>query len=475
MGISLLGIVGVQLYWIRQAVKLSQENFHSSVNDALKRVAGQLKEREIVLKLFGTEPRKWVSDSLAQADTTFLDVEVFADSMGAVVRKNQIVIRTDKGTREEQHEIHIHRDELEEVENVFISTLVEIKNAGLSIEERLDSARVDSLLGAALAAEGIGDMAYRFLISSGPEQRVSFGGKGEDTEALLNSPYEVPLFAGFGGGEIHLLKVYFPYQGLYSLRAVGWMAAASVFFTAIILLCFWLSVRTIFRQKKLSQMKTDFINNMTHELKTPIATISVAADTLQRSGTQLSHYLGIIKAENERMHRQVERVLQAASFDQGSLRLNCTEFAAHELLQSVGERFSLQLTGRQGKLRMQLQAQRDTLYADAESLEQMVSNLLDNANKYSPQRPHITLATRNEAGMLVISVGDQGPGIRPAEQARIFERFYRIPTGNLHEVKGFGLGLSFVREMAEAQGGEVRLHSQPGKGSTFELWLPLSS
>ena len=226
-------------------------------------------------------------------------------------------------------------------------------------------------------------------------------------------------------------------------------------------------------------MKSDFINNMTHELKTPIATISLAADALNNPGVQenkagIQRYTRIIKEENQRMNRQVERVLQAARFDRNEIDLKKERVNLHELISRAAEHVLLQVQDRAGKLTMELNAVSHELMADRVHLTNIIYNLLDNANKYSPEAPMIKVATSNTDHQVRVTISDKGKGISKADQQRIFTRFYRASTGNLHDVKGFGLGLSYVKETVEAHNGSISVSSKPGKGSTFEVTLPLS-
>lgn len=226
-------------------------------------------------------------------------------------------------------------------------------------------------------------------------------------------------------------------------------------------------------------MKNDFINNMTHELKTPIATISLAAETLSQQRNQLDpefvdRYTGIIQEENSRINRQVERVLQAAQFDRNEIQLEKKPVNVNELLQKAVAHIQLVVENRGGTLTRESQGN-PVIDADAQHLANVISNLLDNANKYSPDTPHISIKSEVGSDQVKIQVSDQGKGIPVSMQEDIFTRFYRVSTGDLHEVKGFGLGLSYVKEVVEAHGGSISVKSKPGKGSTFTIALPISS
>ncbi|OSZ81785.1 hypothetical protein CAP35_00515 [Chitinophagaceae bacterium IBVUCB1] len=265
----------------------------------------------------------------------------------------------------------------------------------------------------------------------------------------------------------------------YILRKMGWMIAASILFTSIIISAFALTVRTLFNQKKLSEIKSDFINNMTHELKTPLATISLAIDALTNEkvihdSDKVRYYSSMIKDENKRMNKQVEKILQAARIEKQDIKLNLQELNAHDIIQKVADNLLLQIQEKNGSISLSLNADRHLIMADEVHFSNIVFNLLDNAIKYSKDNLHIDVSTKVSNGMLAISVKDNGIGMNRETQSRVFEKFYRAHTGNIHNVKGFGLGLSYVKATVEAHQGKVTVDSSLGKGSTFTIMLPIA-
>jgi two-component system phosphate regulon sensor histidine kinase PhoR len=267
---------------------------------------------------------------------------------------------------------------------------------------------------------------------------------------------------------------------VYIIRSMGWILGGSLLFTLIIITAFALTVFAMLRQKKLSEIKSDFINNMTHEFKTPLATISLAVDAIGnekvvRDKEKIRYFSGIIKEENKRMHRQVETILQSALLDQRDIKLNLKEVDVHELIRTGVQNLELQLKTRGGRVELQLDARQHVLCADEVHFSNMISNLLDNALKYSREKPLIRIETSNHRKSIVICVSDNGIGMSRETLARIFEKFYRAHTGNLHNVKGFGLGLAYVKAIADAHQGKIRVESAPGKGSRFELEFPLQA
>ncbi|MBL7682205.1 MAG: HAMP domain-containing histidine kinase [Flavipsychrobacter sp.] len=264
----------------------------------------------------------------------------------------------------------------------------------------------------------------------------------------------------------------------YILRKMGWMIAASIIFTSIIISAFALTVRTLFNQKKLSEIKSDFINNMTHELKTPLATISLAIDALTNEkvihdSDKVRYYSGMIKDENKRMNKQVEKILQAARIEKQDIKLNLQRLNAHDIINKVADNLALQIQEKNGTLSLTLNADKHVIEADEVHFSNIIFNLLDNAIKYSNDNLHIDVSTSVANGMLAIKIKDNGIGMNRETQARVFEKFYRAHTGNIHNVKGFGLGLSYVKATVEAHHGKVTVDSTLGKGSTFIVMLPL--
>ncbi|MFB9862652.1 sensor histidine kinase [Rufibacter immobilis] len=294
---------------------------------------------------------------------------------------------------------------------------------------------------------------------------------------LGENEYAVRLFPNDVMSAPSFLLLQFPDRNLYVWQSLLIPAIISVLFTLIIILTFSFTLYTILRQKKISEIKNDFINNMTHEFKTPIATISLALDALvnpkvRKDEVRVDYYARIIRDENKRMHQQVEKVLQTAQLERQTIQLACEEVDVHQLIRKAVEPFQLHIEQRQGLLDLKLEAQQPTIWADPAHLGNMIANLLDNANKYSPTAPKIVVQTNTIAKGIHISVEDQGAGMSREAQKRVFEKFYRVPTGNLHNVKGFGLGLSYVKTMAEAHAGSIHLRSELGKGSKFTLWIP---
>jgi two-component system phosphate regulon sensor histidine kinase PhoR len=254
----------------------------------------------------------------------------------------------------------------------------------------------------------------------------------------------------------------------------------AILFTLGIVSAFYLTVSTMIRQKKLSEIKNDFINNMTHEFKTPIATISLAVDAIknekvQKDAQKLGYFSSIIKEENQRMNRQVETILKSALMDRQEVQLNLKPLHVHEIIRDVADNFILRLQEKQGMLETELSATDDLIEGDEVHISNLVTNLMDNAVKYSKDNvpPIIRLVTSSNNKKFIIRIEDNGIGMSRETVKRIFEKFYRAHTGNIHNVKGFGLGLSYVKNVVEAHEGAIKVESTLGKGSCFTIELPL--
>lgn len=271
--------------------------------------------------------------------------------------------------------------------------------------------------------------------------------------------------------------VQFPNREAHILNQMGIWSFSSVVLL-IVIVFFAYTIFVILKQKRLSEIQKDFINNMTHEFKTPISTIAVSAEVLKnpdiiRHPERLLNYTTIIEKENSRLRQQVERVLQAARLEKEDIGLRKESVDMHEVIRDAIKNTTMALEEKQGSINCNLQATQHALHADRLHLVNVIYNLIDNAIKYCTQTPEITIYTRNEGANLVVGIEDNGIGISKEHVKRIFEKFYRVPTGNLHDVKGFGIGLNYVRSIIELHKGEVKVQSTPGSGSMFQVILPL--
>lgn len=361
-----------------------------------------------------------------------------------------------------------------------------------TIAEKFTVDEVSEKLRKSLNFQGLKDTKFEFSIyanlgsmglSFRPPEIRSPNFFKELQDSVNNLSYYYPLQApeNLSAGGIlpdELLVVVIPDFRNVVLKQMRLMIGGAIFFTLVIIAAFYLTIYALLRQKKLSEIKNDFINNMTHEFKTPLATISLAVDALKNEKVvqdrQKSEYFtGIIKEENRRMNKQVETILQASLLDRQEQQLNLASIHAHHIIEEALENFQLQLDGKGGRAELQLNAKNDLINADEVHFTNLISNLIDNAVKYSKDNLLIRITTHSTSRSLVIRIEDNGIGMTKETQRRIFEKFYRAHTGNLHNVKGFGLGLSYVKTIVEAHQGKIKVDSLVGKGTTFTLEFPL--
>lgn len=355
------------------------------------------------------------------------------------------------------------------------------------IEDRVNRLALDTLLRQALTERGI-SIPFAYAVRTSQRPQFLFTSLGIDAQQFDADGYKAALFPNNLMESGNYVYVHFPTQQQFILSRLGFTFGASVVLILVILACFYIAISTIVKQKKLADIKNDFINNMTHELKTPISTISLAVEMAQEqlrsdyvatnpeSGSspdlRLTRYMGIIRDETRRLGSHVEKVLQMALLDRGEIKLNFSPVNVHDVIEKVLNNLSLQIEQRGGEVDLNFDADREVVEADELHLTNIIYNLLDNALKYSPDSPRITLTTRSLPEGVSITVADQGVGMTKDQTSRIFEKFYRVPTGNRHDVKGFGLGLSYVKKMIDEHHGQIQVESQPGKGSSFEVILP---
>jgi two-component system phosphate regulon sensor histidine kinase PhoR len=342
----------------------------------------------------------------------------------------------------------------------------------LPIAKRIDRINVDSLISMNLAAVGIA-VPFTFRID------------GEETESALigdtsGTPYKADLFPNDIISEKHELLLFLPDKATFVQGQMTVLLTLSLIFISVIAFSFVFSVRAIFRQQRLAGSIMDFINNMTHEFKTPISTIALAAEAIARPETfrnkkKLQQYTSVIADENVRMKRQVDTILQMAVLEEGEFELKTSAVNMHDVIRRAVQNLSLPVEEKHGTITAELRAEQPVVNGDIVHLTNIIHNVLDNANKYSPFAPSIVISTANVKEMCSITVRDNGIGIGKEYLHRVFDKYYRVPTGNTHDVKGFGLGLSYVKLIAEAHGGSVFISSETGKGTVVEIHLPVYS
>jgi len=343
------------------------------------------------------------------------------------------------------------------------------------IMERIDGQDVKQIVSNQLAQKGI-NQDFKLAILDDNDSIIGLS-EPRLREEMLEGGIKARLFPGDIVGRENYLLVHFPNKQRYLLQQVWLPLLSSLAFLVIIIACFVYAIKVIIRQKKLSETKNDFINNMTHEFKTPIATVSLAVEALQdpdllSQENFRNRYLNIIKSENKRLGVHVEKVLQAAALDKKDFKLKFEKVNLLEILEKAKQHIALQVEKREGEIRTDFDISDPYVDGDPFHLANVINNLLDNANKYSADKPDITLSAHEEQGRIAISIEDRGIGMNKESLRKIFDKFYRVPTGNVHDVKGFGLGLAYVKTMVEAHNGQVLVDSEPDKGSIFTIYLP---
>ncbi len=497
MVVSVLAIVWVQVTWIRNSVRSQNEQFDFFVINSLRNTAYSMENNrrmsflnEMFIRGYSALPQAIQRSSSPGLESGSFSIQSTStaknDSVEIVVSTNDNPPVKMKVTREEAREkmgnsIVVGNDEymrwvqqqaaeFQSMSNQLASEMfVWEKKKEINKEELLQTLKGE------LAATGI-DTPFEFAVIRGDSIIDGVFSRVKHKE-FLDSPYKVSLFTQglLRRGEV--LSVVFPRKANYVLGTMGLVLGGFGLFLVIIISTFALSLWFIIRQKKTSEMQADFINNMTHEFKTPLATISLAADTIANNRVitdenKVRHFISMIKKENSRMNRQVETILQIATLDKHEMDFAFNPTDLHEVINQAIETIEIQVADRGGVIHRNLGAENSVITGDAEHLRNLVHNLLDNANKYSEKEPEITVRTRSNDSGIFLEVADRGIGMSKSVQTRVFERFYRETTGNIHNVKGFGLGLNYVKAITDAHGGTVTVESEQGKGSIFTVFLP---
>ncbi len=345
------------------------------------------------------------------------------------------------------------------------------------IERRVQPEVLDSLIHIGLSEVGI-TIPYAFAVTGEVRDSLKILQPANYQQQLRATEFKSRLFPNdflFSGNQ---LLLYFPEQRMFVLKQLWLQVSLTVLLTLLLVFCFTYTVRTIIKQKDFSVRLVEFINNMTHEFKTPISTISVAAETIMRDDVveqieKVKRYGTVIREENQRMKTQVDKILQMAVLEEGDFELKLSQVDVHELIATAVKNIALQVEAKQGAIRYEFEATQSIISADVVHCSNIIHNILDNATKYSPDAPEIVVTTKNVNDLLFIEVSDHGIGIGKEELKKVFDKYYRVPTGNRHDVKGFGLGLSYVKLMMIAHGGDVGITSEQGKGTTVTLTFRL--
>ncbi len=529
MSLSLLGIIAAQYLWIQQSIKVQHEKFQASVYRALDNTVIRIEKEQNAEYIF----REFLPRQSQQTTTSYKK-----DGHGniAIIRQQSIrsntvqpkiiyqkkdTVITHGNTRIEvrsevngngnhtAHQVWINasgesvdlidleermlhmEDSLDvvmkamenrnkEIKAVYKQMRRELINRHNSLQQRIDLDYLKNVLKEELIQNGI-NTPFEFGVYNQYLNQISDykSDKFELNKAIKAPSIRVNLFPRdiFRGISPYELMIYFPDIASYLIKTQGWMVSLSSIFTLFILITFFITIRTILNQKKVSQIKTDFINNMTHEFKTPIATISLATDsiltpTILGNPEQMQNFLKIIKEENSRMNSHVERVLQMSQIEKKDFSVVRSSKDVHELILRAVDNMQLLINETGGKIITSLKADLSVFLIDEIHFSNVIINLLENALKYAKDKPEVNLTTSNTNNGILIKIADKGIGMTREQQNKIFEKFYRASSGNVHNVKGFGLGLSYVKAVIDAHHGSISVKSKVNIGTEFIIQLP---
>ncbi len=469
---AFIGLVIIQIYWINNSILLREQEFDYNLNKALNEVVQKLEEIDIKSER-KNDPliRKKINPNNLQGNTLITD-KIIVDNPNELPNDSAhfSLIDIEKSQTKLLKQAGIIDDILKGV-----YSLEEVQHR--DITERTNYRQIDSLLRETLQNKGL-KASYKFaVLDYHKKPKIFLEEEKSQIPKIITHGYRKQLFPNRISNEPNYLWIYFPHIKRYLVKTMWVMLAISVLLLAIIVIAFWYSIKTIFRQKQLSLIKNDFINNMTHELKTPISTISLACEALNdpdmlAEEDQMKYYVSMIGAENKRLGLLVENVLRSSVLDQGEMELKLERINLHELLKKVIKNIAIQVRKKGGSIELNLNATNPVINGDKVHITNMVYNLIDNALKYSTDQPKITINTSNYQDGVELVFKDNGIGISKENQQKIFERLFRVPTGNLHNVKGFGLGLSYVQAIVNKHYGTIEVKSELGKGSEFIIKLP---
>jgi len=508
MSIALIGIISVQVFWIKNTIQITEEQFTSDVKFALAKVSDDIKHREFeefYLKLdeiyvageklkesdvrnyfyekvdTSNNERFTYSQSIIEANykvpTEFFDNDTI--NFKEIFSKEEIVIVKDQsfdpiGGMDPPEERYVKVGRFEGAERSYLERQFDVFTSKLPIHQRVSNKEITFRLSDELVRRGV-DTEFKYgIYSNDLATQVKSGYFSKE----VGKSYRVPMFANSDNESDFQLYVTFPEKKNYILSSISKILVLSAFFILIIILSFVSALYQLIKQKQISEIKTDFINNMTHEFKTPIATINLALDAIKNpriihDEEKVKRYVKMIRDENKRMHAQVENVLRISKLEKNQLDVSKVDVDVHDLIEEAVTHVDLLVKNKDGYINLDLKAGFTEVLANEFHFTNVVVNMLDNAIKYSEESPKINVTTENTSKNIIIKIKDQGIGMTKHVQKNVFKKFYREERGNIHNVKGHGLGLSYVKKIIEIHEGEVLVESEKGAGSTFTITLPL--
>jgi two-component system, OmpR family, phosphate regulon sensor histidine kinase PhoR len=512
MSISLIGIIVVQVYWFNSSLQNNQEQFGFHVKQVIGNVATKLKEQEIMSFV---EKINQYKDSTGsdKVDTDFLEFGYYqrnSQTNETIIYSNSIItddfsispsffdtnydsLQVKSFSSKRKTEVYskgIDKNDLQhkttpdlKIEksgklDVLKKLQYEISYNDIAltypIQRRISVEKLQELLNKELKEYGV-ETPFEFgIYSNGFATKV----KSEQFKFDKDNTYSVPIFTDNEGVSKYQLMLSFPEKKKFLFSNLIGITLLSLVFTLIIIIAYTSALNQLIKQRQISEIKTDFINNMTHEFKTPIATINLALDAIKNpkvieDSEKVKRYLQMIRDENKRMHAQVENVLRISKLEKKELEINKEALDINEIINDAIEHVSLIVENREGIIETHFDAKRTNVLLNDVHFTNVFVNILDNAIKYSPDKPKISIHTENIKDFIIIKIKDQGAGMSKVAQKRIFEKFYREHTGDIHNVKGHGLGLAYVKRIVEEHNGEIFVDSEKGKGSTFSIKIPL--
>jgi two-component system phosphate regulon sensor histidine kinase PhoR len=508
MGIALMGIIAVQIYWIKSTVEVKEEQFSTSVKYALAKVSENIQKREftddvtrfapILDSLTKLEERGVKDFFYQQIDTSRNEIFTYRQRVLENSYRTQISPLDDESfdfkTILSEQETEVKRLEfkskdfaelspeerivkvgkLDKYDKLVLEEYFDAINARVPINDRISDNEVRLNLDNELRTRNINTPFEYAVFSEDLITRV----KSENFEMTDGSSYEVPLFIDNDGFSDYKLFVSFPDKKGYILSTITRNLLMAALFILAIIFVFASSLYQMFKQKKISEIKTDFINNMTHEFKTPIATINLAIDAINNpkiinDQEKVKRYAEMIREENKRMHAQVENVLRISKLEKNQLDITKSVLDIHDIIDDALKHVNLIVKNKEGKITKEFNATRSEILGSKFHFTNVIINILDNAIKYSNNAPIIDVVTENVGNFILIKITDNGIGMNRTVQKKIFDKFYREQSGNIHDVKGHGLGLAYVKSITNLHQGAVFVESEKGKGSTFTIKLPL--
>ncbi|SHG18733.1 two-component system, OmpR family, phosphate regulon sensor histidine kinase PhoR [Flavobacterium segetis] len=513
MSLSLIGIILVQVYWFNTSFKNNDEQFKFHVTQVISDVANKIQKQEAYnfydninhyKDSTGKVPKKSeirefyyvqknpktnktiiYSNSIISEDysisPSFLAKKFDSEKFRSFSSKRVTEVYNDKSVDKSE----VSRSLIPDIREEKTGNLDVLDNASfeiyykdfasiLPIEERVSAETLSKLIKKELLAAGV-NTNFEFSVYS---NNLATNVKSKDFKYDKEATYAIPIFSDNEGNSRYQLLVTFPYKKKFLLSELVSITVLSIVFTLIILIAYTSALNQLIRQRQISEIKNDFINNMTHEFKTPIATINLALDAIRNpkiidDKEKVLRYLQMIKDENKRMHAQVENVLRISKLEKRELDIVKESHNMHDVINDAIEHVNLILEDREGTIINNFNATRNTVLINDVHFTNVIVNILENAIKYSPNTPDIEICTENIKDMIIIKIKDKGLGMSKIAQKRVFEKFYREHTGDIHNVKGHGLGLAYVKRIVDDHNGQVYVESEKGKGSTFIIKLPL--